>query len=95
MFLHIWRQPGAHLIFIHIFLQEKPLGGRRQQRTLKKSFLQRKKERRWGVGCPPAEEGTPCVRVRWGLALKFSRVPLACGWNWGALRLRRGPRACG
>ena len=47
------------------------------------------------LGCPPAEEGTPCVRVRWGLALKFSRVPLACGWNWGALRLRRGPRAWG
>ena len=45
------------------------------------------------LGCPPAEERTPCVEVRWGLALKFSRVPLACGSNWGALRLRRGPRA--
>ena len=30
------------------------------------------------LGCPPAEEGTPCVEVRWGLALKFSRVPLVC-----------------
>ena len=60
-----------------------------------KSSLQRKKERMWGEWCPPAEEGTPCVEVRWGLALKFSRVPLACGWNWGALRLRRGPRAWG
>lgn len=31
---------------------------------LMKSSLQRKKERMWGEGCPPAEEGTPCVEVQ-------------------------------
>ena len=57
--------------------------------------VEEKKKRMRGEGCSPPGEGTPCVEVRWGLALEFSRVPLACGWSWGALRLGRGPRAWG